>query len=190
VKTGMLASAGIVEVVAAKMREHTLRPLVVDPVMVAKGGSPLLGADAVGVLRERLLPLATVVTPNLPEAAALTRREVADLATMRDAARAILDLGPECVIVKGGHLEGAAIDLLYDGSDFVELAAERIATPNTHGTGCIFASALATGLARGRSVHESAAAAKRFVTAAIRGGLALGRGHGPADPLAALGRSW
>jgi hydroxymethylpyrimidine/phosphomethylpyrimidine kinase len=130
------------------------------------------------------LPLATVVTPNLHEASSLVGREIRSLEAMREAAREIHGFGPAHVVVKGGHLEGPPVDLLFDGRTFVELAAERVDTRHTHGTGCIFASAIAAFLARGLAVPEAVARAKEFVTAAIRGGLALGRGHGPADPLA------
>ena len=187
VKTGMLANAAIIEAVAATLRRHQLRPLVVDPVMIAKSGASLLHADAVAVLRAKLLPLATVLTPNLHEASALLGREVKTLGQMREAARALRELGPKNVVVKGGHLEGTATDLLFDGEEFVEFRGERIDTKNTHGTGCIFASAIAAGLAQGESVREAVAQAKQFITAAIRGGLALGRGPGPANPLFSVG---
>jgi len=124
-----------------------------------------------------------VVTPNLHEAGVLAGREIRDLAGMKAAARIIRDFGARNVVVKGGHLEGAAVDVLFDGKEFVEFPAARIDTRNSHGTGCIFASALAGGLAKGMTVRESAAHAKVFVTAAIRQGLRLGRGHGPANPL-------
>ena len=186
VKTGMLSSAALIEAVAAQVEEQRLRPLVVDPVMVAKSGAPLLRPEAVAALKARLLPLATVVTPNLHEAQALTGRAVATLRDMKEAARMIHGLGPRNVVVKGGHLAGVAADLLFDGRDFTEYRTERIETKHTHGTGCIFASALAAHLAAGQGVPEGVAAAKRFVTAAIRGGLALGQGCGPANPLAWL----
>ena len=186
VKTGMLSSAALIEAVAAKVEEQRLRPLVVDPVMVAKSGAPLLRPEAVAALAARLLPLATVVTPNLHEAQALTGRAVETLQHMKEAARMIHGLGPRNVVVKGGHLAGVAADLLFDGRDFTEYRTGRIETKHTHGTGCIFASALAAHLAAGQGVPEGVAAAKRFVTAAIRGGLALGQGCGPANPLAWL----
>ncbi len=135
VKTGMLLSAAIIEVVAAKIHEYRLRPLVVDPVMIAKSGAPLLKSEAVKALKGKLLPLATVVTPNLREAGVLVGREIKTLEQMKEAARAIRDLGPENVVVKGGHLEGVAIDVLFDGRDFAEFHAERIETKNAHGTG-------------------------------------------------------
>jgi hydroxymethylpyrimidine/phosphomethylpyrimidine kinase len=186
VKTGMLSSAAIIEAVAAKLEERRLSPLVVDPVMVAKSGAPLLQPEAVAVLKARFLPLATVVTPNLHEARALTGRTMQTVEEMKEAARAIFGLGARHVVVKGGHLAGVAADVLFDGQNFTEYRGERIETRHTHGTGCIFASAIAAHLAGGRGVPESVAAAKDFVTAAIRGGLALGRGCGPANPLAWL----
>ena len=187
-KTGMLSSAAIIEAVSAKIREHRLRPLVVDPVMIAKSGAPLLKREAVEALNTELLPLATVVTPNLHEASSFVGREIRTLEQMKEAARAIRDLGPENVVVKGGHLVGAAADVLFDGSAFHEFRAERFETKNTHGTGCIFASAIATSLAQGKAVLESVAAAKEFITAAIAGGLGIGKGFGPANPMAAFTR--
>lgn len=154
--------------------------------MIAKSGAPLLKAAAINALKQKLLPLATVVTPNLHEAGALTGREIKTLAHMKEAARAIREFGPKNVVVKGGHLETIAADVLYDGREFAEFRAERIATKNTHGTGCVFASAIATNLARHRTVPESVAAAKEFITAAIRGNLAIGKGYGPANPMALL----
>ena len=186
VKTGMLANAGIIDAVAAAIRG--LGPLVVDPVMIAKSGVRLLAPDAIAVLKMKLLPLATVVTPNLHEAGALTGREIKTLQQMKEAARAIRDLGPKNVVVKGGHLESIAADVLYDGRNFTEFRAERVKTKNTHGTGCIFASAIAAGLAHKKTVEESVAAAKDFITATIRAGLAIGKGYGPANPMALLTR--
>jgi len=184
VKTGMLANAPIIDAVAAAIRG--LGPLVVDPVMIAKSGAPLLAPDAIASLKTKILPLATVVTPNLHEAGALTGREIQTLEQMKEAARTIRDLGPQNVVVKGGHLESIAEDILYDGRNFTEFRAERVKTKNTHGTGCIFASAIAAGLAHKRTVQESVAAAKDFITAAIRSGLAIGKGYGPANPMARL----
>jgi hydroxymethylpyrimidine/phosphomethylpyrimidine kinase len=186
VKIGMLSNAAIIEAVAASISEYRLRPLVVDPVMIAKSGAQLLRPDAIAALKARLLPLATIVTPNLHEAAALWGREINDLEGMKQAARAIRDLGAENVVVKGGHLVGVAADVLYDGREFTEFRAERFETKNTHGTGCIFASAIAAGLAHQRSVKDSVARAKQFITAAIQHSLAIGKGCGPANPMAAL----
>jgi hydroxymethylpyrimidine/phosphomethylpyrimidine kinase len=182
VKTGMLSNAAIIEAVAGTLHERRQCALVVDPVMIAKSGTPLLNPQAVETLKRILLPLATVVTPNLYEAGALLGREIKTLKQMQDAARAIRDLGPENVVIKGGHLEGDAVDVLFDGQEFLEFRAERVQTKNSHGTGCIFASAIAAGLAKGKTVQESVAGAKEFVTFAISSGLPLGGGQGPANP--------
>ena len=188
IKTGMLASTAIIEAVAATISGYKSAPLVVDPVMIAKSGTPLLDPGAIAALKAKLLPLAVVVTPNLHEAEALTGREIKTLAQMKEAARAIRGLGPENVVIKGGHLEGIAADLLYDGREFTQFDADRIDTKDTHGTGCIFASAIAANLAHKKTVLESVAAAKDFITAAIRSGLRIGKGHGPANPMAMLYR--
>lgn len=187
-KTGMLASAPIIAAVADRVRAHRLAPLVVDPVMIAKSGAPLLRADAVGALKAELLPLATVVTPNRHEAEALSGLTIHTLDDARAAARAIHALGPRYVVVKGGHVGDGpeAIDVLFDGADFREYRAERLDARHTHGTGCIFASALAAELAKGATIDEALAVAKGLITLAIRHGLALGRGVGPANPLAEL----
>lgn len=186
VKTGMLSSTAIIDAVAAAISDHKLGPVVVDPVMIAKSGAPLLKPDAIEAFKTKLLPLAVVLTPNLHEAGALTGREIKTLAQMKEVARVIRDLGPENVVVKGGHLENIAADILYNGDEFIEFRAERIDTRNTHGTGCIFASAIAANLAHKKTVRESVTAAKQFITAAIRAGLAIGKGYGPANPMAML----
>ena len=183
IKIGMLSNAGIIGAVADEISRHPGIPLVVDPVMVSKSGKPLLDPAGVSALREKLLPLSAVVTPNLDEAAALVGRPVSGIEGMKEAARVIHKLGAHTVVVKGGHLEGEAVDVLFDGWEFVEFSAARIATSNSHGTGCIFASALAAGLALGKTLRGSVALAKEFVTAAILEGLPLGRGHGPANPM-------
>lgn len=179
VKTGMISSSEIIRVVAAKVREHGISTLVVDPVMVATSGDRLLREDAVDALRTDLLPLATVATPNLPEAAVLIGREVSSLEGMREAARAIVDLGVRSVVVKGGHLDGDAVDVFYDGTTFTELPARRIATTSTHGTGCTLASAIAALLARGEPLDSAISNAKVYVTAAIERAYPIGQGHGP-----------
>ncbi|MDR5689906.1 MAG: PfkB family carbohydrate kinase, partial [Armatimonadota bacterium] len=157
--------------------------LVVDPVMVAKSGAPLLRPEAQHALRAQLLPLALVITPNLPEAEALLGRPIRGVEDMRDAARALRDLGPRAVLVKGGHLEGDPVDVFYDGDGFEELRAERLSTRHTHGTGCVLSAAIAAYLSRGLSVREAVRKGKEFVTEAIRYGLPLGRGVGPCNPL-------
>ena len=179
VKTGMLASSAIVETVAEEMERHQVSRLVVDPVMVAKSGDRLLREDAVEALRTRLIPLAAVVTPNIPEAEALTGLKIETDEDVRRAAEAIIQLGARAVVVKGGHREGPATDLFYDGARFQEFSAPRIDTVNTHGTGCTFASAVAAGLAKGLEVVESVELAKDYVTEAIRRSFPVGQGHGP-----------
>jgi len=179
VKTGMLSSSEIIRAVAGKIREHGISTLVVDPVMVAKSGDRLLREEAVDALRTALLPLATVVTPNLPEAEVLTGREVTTLEHMREAARMIVGLGARSAVVKGGHLEGDAIDVFYDGTRFLELPARRIDTTSTHGTGCTFASAIAALLARGEPLEAAITGAKAYLTTAIERAFPLGHGHGP-----------
>jgi hydroxymethylpyrimidine/phosphomethylpyrimidine kinase len=146
--------------------------------MVAKSGDPLLEPDARAALVEAILPLALVVTPNLPEAAALAEFPVATLEEMEAAARRIHTLGPAWVLVKGGHLKDDPVDLLFDGRTVTRLSAARVNTPHTHGTGCAYSAAIAAGLARGQGVPDAVAEAKRYVTAAIRAGFALGRGVG------------
>ena len=183
-KTGMLASTPIVEAVAEAIEETAIPSVVVDPVFVSKHGHPLLAAEAVDGLRHRILPLAVVVTPNLPEAAGLAGIEVVSRSDMRRAAEAILRLGPRAVLVKGGHLEGdRAADLFVDGGVETWLDAERIDTPHTHGTGCTLSAAIAAHLARGASLEAAVRAGKAFVTEAIRHALELGDGIGPVDQL-------
>ncbi len=183
VKTGMLSNAEIIRAVAHTLREYEIPYIVVDPVMRAKGGDPLLQPEAQEALIQEMLPLATVVTPNLPEAEALTQMEIRSLQEMKEAARRIHRMGPRFVLVKGGHLESSdrSIDLLYDGRQFHRYEADRIPTRNTHGTGCTFASAIAANLALGYSVPEAVDRAKAYVTGAIRHSLPLGKGHGPLD---------
>jgi hydroxymethylpyrimidine/phosphomethylpyrimidine kinase len=179
VKTGMLSNAAIISQVAKDLRELGLRNIVVDPVMVAKGGDRLLRADAVETMVKELLPLALVVTPNLHEAEALTDLGVRTLDEMKEAARAIKAFGPRYVVIKGGHLPGTPLDLLFDGQEFREYTNLRYDTPHTHGTGCTFASAIAAGLARGLPVEEAVARAKGYITSAIQHGMPMGKGHGP-----------
>ena len=186
VKTGMLANSGIVRVVADKVTEHGLPNLVVDPVMVAKGGDPLLQEEAVDALRTLLVPLALVVTPNLPEASVLVGYEVSTLEQARRAARDIVGMGSRSVVVKGGHLQGDAVDVFYDGKEFREFSSPRVDTTSTHGTGCTFASAIAAGLAKGMGVEEAVGQAKTYVTEAIRRAFPIGSGHGPLNHFHAL----
>ena len=183
VKTGMLATAAIVSAVAGAIERLGLPLVVVDPVMVAKSGDRLLDRDAEAAYRERLLPLATVVTPNLPEAEALLGRPVRTLAEMREAGRALRAMGPHAVVVKGGHLEGDAVDVFWDGERMEDLSAPRIATKNTHGTGCTYSAAIAARLALGDPLLEAVRGAKAYLTEAIRRSYSVGRGHGPVDHL-------
>ncbi len=179
VKTGMLANAEIITVVAEKARMYQWPYLVVDPVMVAKSGDPLLRPEARTALVSQLFPLATVVTPNLPEARALTGLEITTVSDMEQAAKAIHAMGPRWVVVKGGHLEGDSVDVLFDGTQFSYFTATRIETRHTHGTGCTFASAIAAGLAKGLSVPAAVQQAKEYITTALRYAPGLGQGHGP-----------
>ncbi len=178
-KTGMLANIDIIYVVAHKVREHGLANLVVDPVMIAKGGEPLLRRNAIAALRSHLIPLATLVTPNLPEAEALTGIPGRRASAIRDAAKKIIDMGARCVVIKGGHRRGPATDLFYDGRQFREFRAARIASANTHGTGCTYSAAIVAGLAKGQTLERAVAEAKRFITQAIANGFSVGSGHSP-----------
>jgi len=178
VKTGMLASAPIVRAVAARLRAHRVERLVVDPVMVAKSGDPLLQPDARGALIAEILPVALVVTPNLDEAASLAGMPVETPADMQEAARRIHALGPRAVLVKGGHLKTDATDVLWDGRELTRFDAPRIESANTHGTGCTLAAAIAAGLARGRGLSEAIREAKAYVRRAIQEGFRPGRGVG------------
>lgn len=178
IKIGMLANAEIAGVVADRLAGLT-QPIVLDPVMVAKGGSRLIDDAAVGILRTRILPLATVVTANLPEAEALTGRALTSLDAMEQAARAIVGLGATHAMVKGGHLDGPPVDVLADRHGCLRLPGSRIDTVHTHGTGCTLAAAIAARLALGETVWDAAEAAKRYVTWAIRHAPGLGEGHGP-----------
>ena len=181
VKTGMLGTAAMVERVAALLAEAG-RPAVIDPVMLAKGGEPLLDADAVEALKRLLLPLATLLTPNAPEAHALTGIAVADEGGQRRAGEALLELGASAVLMKGGHLPGdRVIDLLITPVGVTRFESGRIASRNTHGTGCTLASGIATGLAQGLGLERSVARARDYLLEAIRRAPHLGSGHGPVD---------
>jgi hydroxymethylpyrimidine kinase/phosphomethylpyrimidine kinase len=185
-KTGMLSNSVILRAVAKKIREYHIEKLVVDPVMYAKGGAPLLAREAGETLIKELLPLASIATPNIPEAEALADMPIRTVDDMKQAAKKIVSLGTRNVLIKGGHLEGPATDILYDGRNFHSFSSERIATRDTHGTGCTYASAIATGLAQGLSVVEAVERAKRYVTVAIRFALHIGGGQGPTNHMAHL----
>ena len=179
-KSGMLASAPIIRAVAERVRHWDLGPvLVVDPVMVAKSGDRLLREDAVQALVTELLPLAAVVTPNLPEAEVLVGGPIVSDDDMRAAVRAIVALGPRSVVLKGGHRSGDATDLFFDGTRELSLPARRIETRSTHGTGCTFSAAIAARLARGDALEDAVRAAKAYLTAALAHATPLGSGHGP-----------
>jgi hydroxymethylpyrimidine/phosphomethylpyrimidine kinase len=183
IKTGMLASPAIVHVVCDRLAGRGI-PLVVDPVAVSKHGDSLLTPPAVAAIRERLLPLATVVTPNLPEAELLTGLTIRDEDAMLAAARQIAALGPRWVLVKGGHLPGRPVDLLVGPDAVLRYPGTRIDTPHTHGTGCTLASAIASGLASGLDMAQATQAARDYVTGAIAAGFPLGAGIGP------VGHGW
>lgn len=181
-KTGMVSTPAIVEAVARSIRANGIKRLVVDPVMVAKSGDRLLRTEAEAALKELLLPLCMVVTPNVPEAEALSGRAIESVSDLRAAGDAILDLGPNYVVLKGGHMAGdEVVDYLYDGSAMVEYRAPRIDTANTHGTGCTYAAAITAYLAHGVEMQEAVGRAKYYVTGGIRASLPLGHGHGPLD---------
>jgi hydroxymethylpyrimidine/phosphomethylpyrimidine kinase len=186
-KCGMLSTAPIIEAVTEVLREQPIEKLVVDPVMVAtvttsggakKSGDALLQPDAREALVTQILPLALVVTPNLPEAEVLANMRVEARPDMEEAARRIHALGPRYVLVKGGHLKGEALDLLWNGREFTTFVAPRVDSPNTHGTGCTFSAAIAAGLSRSQALGDAIREAKAYVTEAIRGGFTLGRGVG------------
>jgi len=180
VKTGMLFSAEIVAVVAARLREYGTKALVVDPVMISKDGSTLLKPDAILRMKEDLFPLAALVTPNIEEAERLTGASIRTIDDAREAARRIHALGCRAVLVKGGHLPTApATDVLYDGRGFTVIPGEFIDTTTTHGTGCTLSAAITAQLARGRALIDAVFTAKRYVAEAIRHGLTIGHGHGP-----------
>jgi hydroxymethylpyrimidine/phosphomethylpyrimidine kinase len=191
-KTGMLSNAGIVKAVAEAVREFRIPNLVVDPVMIAKSGASLLAPEARKALGEELLPLATVVTPNVFEAEAILGRRIEDLDAMKKAARELQNIGCQWVVVKGGHLdiESQAVDVLCGGRELILFRSPRLESICTHGSGCTFASAVTAGLARGLTPPDAVKRAKDYVTEAIRKGVSMGRGHGPADHLAGVSSKW
>jgi hydroxymethylpyrimidine/phosphomethylpyrimidine kinase len=189
VKTGMLPNREILEVIAEKIREYGLEKVVVDPVFAAKRGERLMSDDTIPFMMEKLLPLAQVVTPNIPEAELLSGIIIASPADMKKAALIIHNSGAKNVVIKGGHLQGSpaeALDILYDGSVFHEFRAFRIDTKDSHGTGCAYSAAIATFLAEGRSVPDAVRGAKDYITAAILNSYRLGKGQGPINHLAPL----
>lgn len=182
-KTGMLASASIVDAVAKAVEANGLERLVVDPVFVSKHRDKLLADDAVDALKERLFPLAAVITPNLYEAGGLVGREIENLDDMKRAAEVLHGLGPRAVLVKGGHLPGErAIDVLYDGDEMIELDGPRYDTGDTHGTGCAISAAITARLALGDDLRDAVGFAKEFIGGAIERSLRIGKGYGPVNP--------
>jgi hydroxymethylpyrimidine/phosphomethylpyrimidine kinase len=182
VKTGMLFNSDVIEVVAEAIIKYQWNNVIVDPVMIAKGGSPLLQKEAIKALRERLIPLSTVLTPNIPEAEVITEMKIDSLSKRKEAAKAIIELGAKSVVIKGGHDESdAAVDLFYDGSTFDTFSKPRVKTSNTHGTGCTFSAAITAQLAKGHALNESILVAKSFIHEAIKHDLKIGEGHGPTN---------
>lgn len=192
VKTGMLASEEIIKVVADAIKSFHMPNLVVDPVMVAKSGDPLLAETARQTIKELLIPLAEVITPNIFEAEALVGYDIENLEAMKRAAKDLHELGCRWVIVKGGHMaiEGQAMDVVYNGSDYLLLKSPRFDSQNTHGTGCTFASAIAASLAKNLPPLSAIKKAKEYITEAIRSGLAIGNGHGPTNHLVGVHSKW
>ncbi len=176
-KTGMLANTGILKTVAKMIRKHGIKKVVVDPVMAAKGGETLLSAESREALITELFPLAFAVTPNVPEAEALSEMKIISIFDMKEAAKVIHRFGAKNVIIKGGHLKGSAVDILYDGRRFRQFSSERIDRKETHGTGCTFSAAMATLLAQGRSASKAVEGAKAYITRAIKTSYGTGRGH-------------
>lgn len=181
VKVGMLSDTVRMNIVADKLEQYQPKFVVIDPVMVAKGGHALMEQDALDTLIRRIIPLADVLTPNIPETETITGISVHTKEDMQKAAEIIYRMGAKNVLIKGGHLDGDALDILYDGNDFTEYTVKRIHTKNTHGTGCTYSSAIAANLAKGVSVKESVTLAKAYVTTAIEFSLAIGKGHGPTN---------
>jgi len=194
VKTGMLVNKDIVDVVSLKIKEYNIKCVVVDPVMISKNEKRLLSAEAVNALTSKLFPLSLVVAPNIPEAEYISGLKIKSLSDAEKAAKCIHQLGPQNVLIKGGHAgkswdiknEGKAIDVLYDGKSFEYIGGEYIPTKNTHGTGCTYASAIATYLAKGFGLKEAVIQAKEFVTASIRKSFNPGKGYGTLDQFGAI----
>lgn len=182
-KTGMLFSGDIIRIVASAIRKYDWQQIVVDPVMIAKGGASLLQQEAIDAMIQTLLPLADVVTPNIPEAEALSGMQITNRHSLQQAAIRIHQYGCKHVMIKGGHEANTeqATDLLFDGTDFTEFTSQRLVTRHTHGTGCTFAAALTSGLAQGLTTKEALQLAKSFIHAAIAEPLEIGSGHGPTN---------
>lgn len=183
IKTGMLFNAEIIEAVAEKIKQFGWEKVVIDPVMIAKGGASLLQQEAVSALKKDLLPLCLIITPNIPEAEVLTGMSIRTIDEKKEAAKRIHKLGAKNIVIKGGHDEqtNESVDVLYDGREIAYFSSSRIETKNTHGTGCTFSAAITAQLAKGASVHEAVSTAKEFIQAAIANPLPIGNGHGPTN---------
>ena len=179
-KTGALGNAAVINAIAERASQFDF-PLVIDPVMISKHGKPLLEVDAVAALKSQLLPHAFLVTPNVPEAKVLAEMEVTDISSMERAAAAIAEFGPRHVLIKGGHLEGEPVDLLWSGGEVTRFPSERIPTIHTHGTGCVFSASITARLARGEQLDAAVHGAKLFISEAIRTNPGLGKGSGPVN---------
>lgn len=185
IKTGMLVNGDIISHVADFVRLHSWKKLVVDPVMIAKGGASLLERESVNALINELIPLAFVVTPNIPEAEALTGIDILNDVDRKKAAEVLFQMGAKHVVIKGGHQSHAqfvqATDILFDGKRFYDFSSPRVFTPHTHGTGCTFSAVITSQLAKGHTVYDSVHTAKQFITAAISDSLGIGSEHGPTN---------
>jgi len=179
VKIGMVSKTETIQTIAETLKAYNVKNLVLDPVMVSKSGFHLLQLEAKEALIKNLLPMATIITPNLPEAEVITGFEISTVEAMEKAAKAIHDMGPQYVLVKGGHLEGEAVDILYDGNQFIYYNAQRIHTKNTHGTGCTLSSAIASNLGKGLTITQAVEEAKNYITVAIEKSFGIGQGVGP-----------
>lgn len=179
VKVGMLSTPDCMKAVAAKLVQYKPPNIVIDPVMYAKNGCPLMKPEAVDTLIKTVIPLADVLTPNIPEAEKITQMQISTVEDMESAARNIYSMGCRAIVIKGGHLAGSALDILYDGNEMIHFDTARIKTKNTHGTGCTFSSAIASQLAKGICINEAVRHAKEYVTIAIEHSLDIGKGHGP-----------
>lgn len=182
-KTGMLFNAEIIEAVSGQLKFYNWENVVVDPVMIAKGGASLLQMEAITAMKQYLLPLSKVITPNIPEAEVLTGMSIQTLEQKKEAAKRLWDLGVKNVVIKGGHDENQSesTDLLFDGTEFYTFTSKRMETKNTHGTGCTFSAAITAELAKGATVYEAVSRAKDFIQAAIEDDLRIGKGHGPTN---------
>ncbi len=179
VKIGMLSSPECMQAVCQKIKQYKPLHIVIDPVMYAKNGDPLMQEQSVNELIKSIIPLADVLTPNIPEAQIITNRDICTLSDMKTAAKQIYQMGCKNVLIKGGHLSGDACDLLFDGTNYYEYNSPRINTKNTHGTGCTYSSAIASNLALGQSIHDAIKNAKEYITIAIKHSLSIGKGCGP-----------